>query len=171
MLLSLTSSPLCSTTDIRNIAGPSHSMSSVDTPSPTAATTTAEGSIERNDDPTLNAVDQLLQQLQSHDTAVVDHENPFHEWADSDWSVLKSNAHAFARSIQTAEAELNQRHQPDHTNITSPSAAATHAFEQWANRIAHLHILDVSRAPVAASQRICVSSHCSHFSLGKCCVL
>jgi hypothetical protein len=89
------------------------------------------------------------------------------EWSDGDWSnMLNLGSHAFSRALQEVEDAMEQTHtrldgegKPKDDAASAAAPLDTHAFEQWAHRIAHLHVLNVSLAARAQPADPCVRIH------------
>ena len=80
------------------------------------------------------------------------------EWRESEWAdLMRLGSESFSRALQTAEDDIEQREtaermrSPTHRDAEGNTIDAD-AFQQWAQRISHLHILDVSGSQAEPSR-------------------
>jgi hypothetical protein len=97
------------------------------------------------EDPSGPSADDLSRLLESSGTETLP------EWKESEWvEMLRLGPEAFTRALQQSEHELEQRGEdkvmssPRTTGAgAEPAPVDTDAFQQWAQRIAHLQVLNL----------------------------
>ncbi len=79
------------------------------------------------------------------DTLLDSHTADLPEWQETEWGeLLKLGPDAFARALQQAEHDIEYRKDRDLSQTDASSIVDSSVFKQWAQRISHLQILDVS---------------------------
>ena len=75
------------------------------------------------------------------------------EWNESEWGdMLNASSEAFTRALQQAEMDLEEQSGEHCSQSAGAASIDTDAFQHWAQRIAHLQILNVSALAVANLQ-------------------